>query len=312
MTTWHRQHVAFNFQLGEFIFFTTSLPVEMRSVDLAENMPPVETLVPPAGPLLDDIQGYCVRALPVAREFSPISTVDAYLCYVSLTYRHCFIDLGRSFAEYEAKFSSKTRSTIRRKIKKYAEYCGGRIPWKTYSSPTEMNEFYWHARQVSRTTYQEKLLNAGLPDSTSFESEMRALAEQERVRGYILFEGTRPVSYLYCPSVDNVLTYGHLGYDPELSRFSVGTVLQWLAIEQLFNERRFRFFDFTEGESPHKRLFATQERLCVNVMFLRRSVRNWMLVRGHHGMNQISKSMGNMLERMGVKAKVKRLLRSSS
>jgi len=54
---------------------------------------------------------------------------------------HCFIDLGRSFAEYEAKFSSKTRSTIRRKIKKYAEYCGGRIPWKTYGPPTEMNEF---------------------------------------------------------------------------------------------------------------------------------------------------------------------------
>ena len=48
---------------------------------------------------------------------------------------------------------------------------------------------------------------------------MRALAEQGRVRGYILFEGTRPVSYLYCPIVDDVLTYGHLGYDRNCQGF---------------------------------------------------------------------------------------------
>jgi len=47
-------------------------------------------------------------------------------------------------------------------------------------------------------------------------------------------------------------------------------------------------------------------------MFLRRSVRNWMLVTGHHGMNQISKGMGDVVERMGIKTKLNRLLRSRS
>jgi hypothetical protein len=311
MTTWHRQHVAFNFQLGEFIFFTISLPVEMRSVDLAENVQPVETLAPPAASLLDNIQGFCIRALPVAHDFPSISTVGTYLCYVSLRYRHCFIDLNRSFAEYESKFSSKTRSTIKRKIRKYAEHCGGDIPWKTYRAPTEMDEFYRHAREVSSKTYQEKLLDAGLPDSESFEAEMLALATQDRLRAYILFEGTRPVSYLYCPVVHDVPTYGHLGYDPALSKFSVGTVLQWLAVEQLFNERRFRFFDFTEGESEHKNQFATHNLRCINVCFLRRSLRNRALVRAHFVTNRLSRSIGDVLQHMGVKATVKRLLRST-
>ena len=58
-----------------------------------------------------------------------------------------------------------------------------------------MPEFFRYARTVSEITYQEKLLDAGLPDSEEFLGEMERLAQQGHVRGFILFLEDKPVSY---------------------------------------------------------------------------------------------------------------------
>jgi CelD/BcsL family acetyltransferase involved in cellulose biosynthesis len=218
--------------------------------------------------------------------------------------------MRQSFAEYKDKFSSKTRSTLNRKIRKYAEYCGGEISWRVYRTPEEMPEFFQLARAVSRITYQEKLLDAGLPDSEEFQHEMKRLAEQGQARGFILFHQERPVSYLYCPVDDGVLIYAFLGYDPEYMNYSVGTVLQWLALESLFEENEFRFFDFTEGQSEHKKLFATHSVQCANVFFLRSSLRNKFLLHSQKAFDDFSKSVGDMLHHLGIKTVVKKLMRS--
>ncbi|QJQ07721.1 GNAT family N-acetyltransferase [Undibacterium piscinae] len=49
---------------------------------------------------------------------------------------------------------------------------------------------------------------------------------------------------MYCPIVDDALIYAYLGYDPDYLKLSVGTVLQWLALQDMFAETRFKIFDF--------------------------------------------------------------------
>lgn len=309
MTIWEYRQVPFKFQLGDLTLFSVTRPLQMRAVKLIDKLPPVDKPVPPAEDLAINSQGFFIRALPVTAVLPAISSVGGYLCYVQLQYRHSFIDLGISFDDYQKKFSSKTRSTINRKIKKYAEHCGGSIPWKAYNKPDEMREFFRLAREVSKKTYQEKLLDAGIPDSEDFVRKMELLAAEQRVRAYVLFDGESPVSYLYCPVEDGVLIYAYLGYDPEYMKMSVGTVLQWIAVEQLIKESRFQIFDFTEGESGHKRLFATHEIQCANVIFLKKTFSNMILVCAHLFMGRFSKWLGNSLERFGIKAKIKHILR---
>ena len=153
------------------------------------------------------------------------------------------------------------------------------------------------------------MLDAGIPGAEDFILEAEALAAENRIRAYILFDGERPVSYLYCPVNDGVLVYAYLGYDPDYIKKSVGTVLQWLALEQLFAEACFRAFDFTEGQSEHKRLFATHQRRCANVFMVKASVRNKLLIYSHLSMDRLSAWLGAKLDQLGVKAKVRRLLR---
>lgn len=306
---WEYRQVPIKLQLGDKTLLEPKLWLQIREAVLGDEHPPVATLAPPGDALLPESQGFLVRSLPISGTQRLLSRKNGYLCYVSSQYPRYYIDMRQPFEEYKSKFSSKTRSTLNRKIRKFSEYCGGEIQWKVYRAAGEMRDFFKLARVVSEKTYQEKLLDAGLPDSEEFLGEMEHLAAQDRVRGFILFHGDKPVSYLYCPVNNNVLIYAHLGYDPAYMNFSVGTVLQWLALERLFEENSFRFFDFTEGQSEHKKLFATHSVRCGNVFFLRTNLNNLFLSYTQISVNRLSKATGDFLERLGVKTAVRRLMR---
>lgn len=309
MSSWQFRPVPFHFQLGDFSLFKISLPLQVRGERLVDDAVPVLAPSAPDGELQAGSEGFVIRAMPLADRAPLVSRVGAYVCYVPQQYEHCYIDLGIGFERYQAKFSSKTRSTILRKIRKFGEFCGGPVAWKTYRTEVELEEFFASAITLSKSTYQDRLLDAGLPDSAAFRQQAMALARDDRVRAYMLFHGDRPVSYLFCPIEEGVLSYSYVGYDPAYMHLSVGTVLQWLAIEQLFGEAKYRYFDFTEGQSDHKRLFATDRRLCGNVFLLRDTLRHSMLVHSHLQMNRFSAWLGVTMERFGVKARIKRLLR---
>jgi len=303
------REVPFKFQLSDWTLFQTSIPLQLRSIGLAEAGSPEAIAIPGEDQLAPGSQGFALRRMPVDEALPRLARSGPFLRYVPLQYQHCYIDLSTSFEEYQKKFSSKTRSTINRKIRKYTEHCGGTLKWHSYRNPDEVPDFFRLARAVSKLTYQEKLLDAGLPDTPAFMERARALAASGQLRAYVLFDGEKPVSYLYCPVQDGVAVYAYLGYDPAYMHLSVGTVLQWLALEEMFNEGGLRYFDFTEGQSDHKRLFATHQRQCVNVFLVRPTLRNAAIIRGHLLMERFSVWAGGLLDRYGVKAKVRRLIR---
>ncbi|SFU74250.1 GNAT family N-acetyltransferase [Nitrosospira multiformis] len=308
--TWHCQQVPIKIQLGDKTFLAPRLWLQVREAGLDDEAPSVAEPIAPADPLPAESQGFLIRSLRVIGHQPVFRRQGVYLCYVPAQYPRYYIDMQQSFSEYKSKFSSKTRSTLSRKIRKYTEHCGGSISWRVYRSPGEMAEFFRLARTVSRTTYQERLLDAGLPDSEEFCEEMEQLAQQDCVRAFLLFHQDRPVSYLYCPISNGVVLYAYLGYDPDYMNFSVGTVLQWFALEYLFEEKIFRFFDFTEGQSEHKKLFATGSVQCANVFFVRDTLHNMCLLQIQRAVDSLSKFTGDRLERLGIKASLKRLIRS--
>jgi CelD/BcsL family acetyltransferase involved in cellulose biosynthesis len=108
---------------------------------------------------------------------------------------------------------------------------------------------------------------------------MRALAARDALRGWLLFVAGRPVSYLYAPAKGTTLDYAHLGYDPDFADLSPGAVLQFEAMRQLIEEKRFTLFDFTEGEGQHKRQFGTGAVECLDLLLLKPSLAN--LLAGH-------------------------------
>jgi CelD/BcsL family acetyltransferase involved in cellulose biosynthesis len=221
--------------------------------------------------------GYLVTSLPAGAVDPLLRQHDRLRPFVRQRYRRCYASLEGTFEGYLAGFSSKSRSTLKRKVRKMADASGGTLDVRCCRSPEDVEAFHAHARAVSARSYQERLLGAGLPEGDAAIAGMCDLARRDAMRGWILFVEGRPVSYLYAPAEGSTLIYAYLGYDPEFAPLSPGTVLQFEAMRQLFAEARFALFDFTEGEGQHKSLFSTGEVECVDLLLLRPTLANLLV-----------------------------------
>jgi len=243
---------------------------------------------------------------PIPRPLPRLSTFPRAIRYVPAQYRRHYIDLTGSFETYQEKFSSKSCSTLRKKVRKFAEFSGGKIAWRVFDPPT-MDEFHRLAYELSARTYQARLLDSGLPEVGRFR---QILSQCPDARGYVLIHAGRPIAYIFCSARDGNLFYDYVGYDPDYQQWSPGTVLQYLALESLFAEGRFRTFDFTEGDGPHKEFFANRSTLCADIHYFRKTARNFLLVYLHSGLHSTSSAAARLLDRVGLKAHLKKMIRS--
>jgi CelD/BcsL family acetyltransferase involved in cellulose biosynthesis len=175
-----------------------------------------------------------------------------------------------------------------------------------------MMEYHKLARNIALKTYQEKLFEGGIPQDKKFRAQMQDLAHRDEVRGYILFAGETPVSYLYLPIADKILTYEYLGYDPAYSGSSPGTVLLYLALDSLFQEGSYRYFDFGYGENQTKQVFSTANFLRADIYFFPRTVANYLTIYGHAGFDSFSAGFGKIFERLHLKQRIKMAMRSKT
>jgi CelD/BcsL family acetyltransferase involved in cellulose biosynthesis len=253
-----------------------------------------------------------IPSLPVENQLPRLALVPRMIRYVPRQYRRHYVALEGSFADYLGKFSAKSRSTLRRKVRKFEEFSGGAIHWAEYHRPEVMAEFQRLAREVSEKTYQEKMFQAGLPAGDDFLKAMADQAARNAARGYLLFHQGKPIAYLFCPVQEGNLLYQYVGYDPAFEQWSPGTVLLFLVLEKLFAEGGKAAFDFTEGEGPHKEFFANRSTPCADVFFFPRTPYYLALVTVHSGLFYFSRGVTRVLDRLGVKARLKKLLRSHS
>jgi len=263
-------------RIGRRTLWRFERPLVRRRLTLEEGL---AGRLPGLDPLPPGAAGYQLSALPAGWVADLRAAFPGLRVFVRQRYRRSFASLDSDFDAYLAGFSAKSRSTLKRKVRRLAERSGGALDVRSYRTPEEIAAFHRDARAISALSYQERLLDAGLPEGAEALDAMRALAGRDAVRGWILYIDGRPASFLYAPAEGDTLIYAHLGYDPAFADLSPGAVLQFEAMRLLMEECRFRRFDFTEGDGRHKRLFATGSIDCVDLILLRPTPSN--LAAGH-------------------------------
>ncbi len=303
--------VPLNFWFGPKKIRTVTFSMEVENL----TIDPFGTDLPQAPDLTRlkaNLDGVYRPSEPLSPTTPVLSITNSQIRYIESSYQRRFIDLRTDFESYMSKFSGKTRSSIKRKVRKFEEASGGKIEWSVYRSAAEMERFHSLAREISKLTYQEKLFDAGIPNDQGFLEEMRALANADAIRGSILFLEAKPISYLYLPIKDGRVIYGHLGFDPAFASYSPGIVLQLLALESLFSENRYQVFDFTEGDGAHKRLFSTTDRFCGNVFYLRSTIKIRFILRLHIAVRWFSDFADSLIVKSGLKERLRRALRGQA
>jgi CelD/BcsL family acetyltransferase involved in cellulose biosynthesis len=309
-SAWERRLVPLVYGVSYRKLGAVMLPLACRVANPSES--PLGSAEPPPTPglPLPDTYGCLNWSQPICEGFPILRWRGHTLVYAAQRYKRYFLDLNGGYETYLLKFSSKSRSTLKRKVRKFAELSGGSIDWRTYRTAEEIEEFLQLATPLSNRSYQERLFGAGLLTESGYRASVARLAQEDQVRAYLLFLNGEPVAYLFCPANDSVLVYDKQGYDPKHAAHSPGTVLQVLALEALFKEGKFQVLDFTEGEGEHKEFFSTHSQLCADVFVLDRRFSTTALVILHASLLLVVQQVRSCLHRIGILGRVRRLLRA--
>lgn len=294
---------AIDFTLGSRRLLSVARDLSIWSFGLEDVLAGALPQAPPSGR-----DGVRVLSAPTERLAGITARYPGFVAGGRQDYRRHYIDMGASFADYTARFSGKTRSTLRRKAKKLGEAAGG-YTITEHRSPAEVEIFLAAALPLSARTYQARLLDAGLPDTPQARHVMLEAAEADRMRAFLLHAGGEVVAYLSLPVTGATLVYAHLGYDPAWARLSPGTVLQMDALERLFGEARYRWFDFTAGEGAHKAMFGTHSAACSSLLLLEPTLANRTLLGARNAFDTAISGAKALVERSGALGRIRALLR---
>jgi CelD/BcsL family acetyltransferase involved in cellulose biosynthesis len=308
-TDWVEKPYKLNFYFGEFFVCAFRFRALVLDVYFARLSPDFAGAQPPVDKLTGATEVLCLPSVPVEKTLPRISFGPASIRYVQAQYPRYYVETRGTFADYLQKFSGKTRRELTRQIGKFEKDSGGTIVWREFRHPGEMAEFQRLAREVSKKTYQERLLNLGIPDTAEYRTELEEMARADRMRGYILFFGDTPIVFHLCFVQDDNLLGQKIGYDPAFRKYSPGTLEQYLLIEKLFAEKRFERFDFGGGASSYKEFFATGKALCADVFYYRRTVGNLLILTLHSALAGFSDAAVKLLDRLKLKKRLKSFFR---
>jgi hypothetical protein len=247
---------------------------------------------------------------PVSRRMPKLAFRKGYICYAIKHYRRFYIDTTVPFETYLERYRGKTLSTLRRKVKKVQQSCSRGESLRIFRTPEEIREFVEIAREISRKTFQYKLLNQGLQDADAYISDYLKKAEEDRIVGLILYAEDKAVAYNLCPIYgDGAMIYYYTGFDTEYGQYSPGTALQYLTIETAFELDHVKYYDFCAGEGKHKLLYTDSYQLCADMAYFPLSPGYLFVVLAKVVYDGLLETVKYPFRKLGLGEKIRKMIR---
>jgi hypothetical protein len=228
-------------------------------------------------------------------------------------FEHQYIRFPDTYAEYLKAMGSRSRQSVQYSERKLARDMEGAVQMRCFEAIDDVDRFLEDAAAVSAKTYQTHLLGLGIRQSDEFRQRFALAAQRRLFRSYILYCNDHPVAFMVGYQHEGCFYYIDVGYDPAYAQWSVGSVLQIKVLRDLYERAPHpTLFDFSTGFGAHKARFGNVSRLEVNVLVLPATLRNRILVSTHAIVERASNSIVGLVDRLGLKARLKKLIRRRS
>lgn len=256
-------------------------------------------------------------------EVPPESFLGRYL-QTSLVVRHTFrrylpeppaphlqLRFRGSFEDYMTKFSKKHRHELRREVRRVRDGALGEMRFVRYTNPEEVSVCLRAAVEVSQKTYQWNLHQRGLISTDLLEQRMVFAAEHGWLRSYLLFCNDIPHAFLIGFQYGRLFLPHEMGFDPAAAKYSIGTVLQLLAVEDLFAFNVPEIVDLG-GYGTWKNTLSTDSYLESKVFLFRPGCYTRFVQEGHQISQVVTRMTTAILERARLKTRLKKMIRGWS
>ena len=270
-----------SFGLGNKTIFSPRL----SSIILLGSSP----LLPPIPLLWEQVVDYIFAkfpsssalSMPTLREedsaFSIIKSIAVFNSGFKIHVLHGWrnshvIPLPESFERYLQQFSAKKRFNINRQIRMLRENGQGILHLERIEHPEQVSKLVLARDEMATQT----LIDKSISNEKYF-----ALAQHGLLLSYILISGDQPVGVIMGTRSARTLHIHNILQDESLKRYSVGTSILHLAIEDLIKSLNYAFIDLGYSNPIHtyKSSNLTEQR--GHVLLYRNTIRNKSLLLSH-------------------------------
>ncbi len=218
----------------------------------------------------------------------------------------CAIRWQGSVEQFLSTISANSRHDLRRRRKKFLADAAAHGTVRCFQSAAEVDEFLRDGIRISGKTWQKAEHGAGLALDSAYERKIRHAAARNAFLGYILYLDGEPAAFQYCLLFGATCMVEQIGYDPASTRrHHVGSILFFEVLHD-FERRRLpvTLIDFSSTATFFK-LRTTNTRFQVRNFYLfKRSAAGAALYAGLRCTDALSRGLGRLAERFGIKRSV--------
>jgi hypothetical protein len=220
---------------------------------------------------------------------------------------HSLIRLDGTFESYMKRFSAKPRKNRLREIRLLRER--GQVDLLRVSQPSEIDAFLKVVYEISDRTWKFKRRGLSLvaPDRHMMTRTLRFLAERGWLRSYVLQCDGVPCAFILGHQYGSCYYAEWVAVDDAWRRYSAGTVILVLVLEDLFKENPPEFYDFG-NHVKFQENFATESYPEATVWLFRRRAYPMLASSIYCACDAITTGTGSLLERFGLKSKLRNVL----
>jgi len=219
------------------------------------------------------------------------------------------IKMDGSFDDYLQKFSSQERHNFFRRIRRLKKE--GDIEVVRITKQEDVDAFVDEAIKISKKSFQYSLLNKGIRDTDKFKKELKFIANRGWLRSYLLKCGGVGCSFIIGYQDPKNFYHVDIAYDSDWKKFGVGSILNFLAIEDLFKYNTPHIFDFNDY-AEYKGFFSNTSYTEAEIYLFPKRAYTLFVQSLYHTFSILDKSIRNILEHLHLKRKIKRMIRSLS
>lgn len=183
------------------------------------------------------------------------------------------IELPTTRDAYWQRFSKKTLSTMRRKLKKF-----GNTRLERITAIDQIPHFLQVAHTVSLQTWQTRRFGLRIRNDAAECYLFTQLAQHGLLRSYLWYSDDQPVAFLIGLQDKGRFLYEEVGYATPYARFSPGQMLLIQVLDDLFLHNRPQWFDFGGGDADYKQFFSNHQSLSGTVWMFPRTFENRLKV----------------------------------
>lgn len=254
---------------------------------------------------MDSAIGQQVQAMPGVPGFLRMAHGPAY--------QRRRAAVKKTLDDYLSTLGPKTRQDLRRHERRLLKEANNQVRISVHTEAESVDGFLDAVERISRQTYQWNQLGIGIANKASTAELLRVSASNGWLRGYVLYAEEQPIAFMVGHLYRGSYLSDSIGYDPAWHRLSAGNVLHLYVMSDLAAlGDKARWFDFMYGDNSNKERLSDDAHLEQNYYLIPKSLRWRALISALNGFNNTTNAVSTLLDRYGLKEKIRRALRRRS